>query len=643
MSLATLLRRSGKRLLWGCCLTAAQLAFGSAAQAATPTVEQALGLKPMQKDVDFDLPTGEDVAKCTIQVEKSGSTSGWIVKDPEGRILRRFIDTNGDNTVDQWSYYADGLEIYRDVDADGNGKADQFRWLNTGGSRWALDTNEDGKIDSWKQISAEEVSAEAVQAMATRDAARFQRLLLTTDELKSLGLGEKYGTLVGEKLAAAPKRFTGLTGDSKLANVSAGGTKWLNFSGTRPGLVPAGTDGTMKDVLVYENVAAMMEIGDQASQVQIGTMIRVGDVWRLIDVPNLVGDKTELADSGVFFNVPLPSQTAAGPGPDALAGKEIFNDLDELDAKIEKATGTAEKAAAKKQRADLIEQLLPTLKEDEDRALWTRQLVDTLSEGIQTRTNLEFLKRLQDLEKKLADDDRKELVPYARYGAMMSEYMLATGDPQQNDFVKVQAKWLDDLQNFVKEFPNAVESADALLHLAIDAEYSGNEASAKQLYSAISTKFPQATQAKKAAGAVRRLESVGKPLALSGTTTDGKPFDLKSLTGKPVIVYYWASNGATTDVDVGVVKAVQAKYARDVTVVGVSLDYDQNELTSYLQRQRLPWVNLFDKGGTDSRFANEMGILTVPTILLIDGAGKVVHRGVHITELDREVGNLVKR
>src|SRR5688572_30665514 len=163
MSLAALLRVSGKRLLWGCCLSGAALA-GSSARAATPSVEQALALAPVQKDAEYDKPAAADVAKCTIQVEKMGAGSGWVVKNAEGSTLRKFIDTNGDNTVDQWSYYADGLEVYRDVDSNANGKADQFRWLNTGGSRWGLDTNEDGKLDEWKTISAEEVSAEAVQA-----------------------------------------------------------------------------------------------------------------------------------------------------------------------------------------------------------------------------------------------------------------------------------------------------------------------------------------------------------------------------------------------------------------------------------------------------------------------------------------------
>lgn len=156
MSLAALLHRSGKRLLWGCCISGAYLASGPAAMAASPTAEQALGLQPVQKDVEYDRPAADAVAKCSIQVEKVGKASGWVVKSEDGRTLRRFIDTDGDNTVDQWSYYADGLEVYRDVDSNANGKADQCRWLNTGGSRWAVDTNEDGKVDAWKSISAEE-------------------------------------------------------------------------------------------------------------------------------------------------------------------------------------------------------------------------------------------------------------------------------------------------------------------------------------------------------------------------------------------------------------------------------------------------------------------------------------------------------
>ena len=161
---------------------------GQAAHAA-PTAADALKLTPIQKDVDYATPAKEDIEQCTIKAEKFNSQTGWVIRDKAGQMLRRFVDTNADNVVDQWSYYLDGLEVYRDIDADFNGKPDQCRWFNTAGIRWGLDTNEDGKIDRWKEISAEEASDELVRALAEKDPARFARLLLTADELKTLGLG----------------------------------------------------------------------------------------------------------------------------------------------------------------------------------------------------------------------------------------------------------------------------------------------------------------------------------------------------------------------------------------------------------------------------------------------------------------------
>ncbi len=64
--------------------------------------------------------------------------------------------------------------------------ADEFRWLSTEGLRWGKDANEDGIVDAWNMISAEEVTAEVVRAAATRDAERFARLLITQPKSKLL-------------------------------------------------------------------------------------------------------------------------------------------------------------------------------------------------------------------------------------------------------------------------------------------------------------------------------------------------------------------------------------------------------------------------------------------------------------------------
>ena len=58
----------------------------------------------------------------------------------------------------------DGIEVYRDVDSNFNGKADEYRWLGTAGSRWGIDDNEDGRIDSWKTISPASANCSRAQS-----------------------------------------------------------------------------------------------------------------------------------------------------------------------------------------------------------------------------------------------------------------------------------------------------------------------------------------------------------------------------------------------------------------------------------------------------------------------------------------------
>ncbi len=250
--------------------------------AATPSVEQALKLMPVQSGVDYDQPSPEETAKCKILAKKLDGHVGWIVESPDGVTLRKFVDTNDDNVVDQWSYYNDGLEVYRDIDSNFNGKADQYRWFHTGGSRWAVDASEDGVIDSWKSISAEEVTAEVIAAIATHDADRFARLVLTPAELQSLGLGKTRMETVAEKTGKATAGFKAMSARQKAVARDAA---WVQFSASRPGVVPSGTDESTKDLRVYENVMAIVESGGKHGQVQIGALVQVGDVWRVIDMP----------------------------------------------------------------------------------------------------------------------------------------------------------------------------------------------------------------------------------------------------------------------------------------------------------------------------------------------------------------------
>lgn len=193
------MRRSHLLLL---VLSASCALLTPATLSAAPSAEAALKLAPIQKqDVDYDTPTGSEIAGCTIKAENDNGRTGWVVRDASGQMLRKFSDNNKDNVVDRWAYYKNGLEVYCDIDANFNGKADNYRWFHTGGTRWGVDSNEDGKIDAWKMISAEEVAAEVVAALRAGDTGRFARLLISETEMKSLGLGAAQSKELTTKLA----------------------------------------------------------------------------------------------------------------------------------------------------------------------------------------------------------------------------------------------------------------------------------------------------------------------------------------------------------------------------------------------------------------------------------------------------------
>lgn len=611
--------------------------LGSAATAADPTVAKALELSPVQAgSVDYDTPTAAEIEKCTLKAEKSGKVSGWTVVGPGGQTLRRFLDTNGNGTLDLWCYYKDGIEVYRDIDGDFNGRADQYRWLHTAGSRWGLDKNEDSVIDQWKTISAEEVTQEAVAALGQGDARRFARLLLTADELDSLGLGTEKQQEVAAKLKAAAADFKSLATQQQTVTAKS---NWAHFGGSKPGLVPAGTDGATKDVTVYENVVSMVETGGKHEQVCIGTLVQVGSVWRLIDAPQVLAGK-DVARAGVFFRAPQPAALATADGtPNNSLDEEtrkVVAEIEKLEKALAQAADTKETAKIHGQRTELLLSLIERAKESPERAAWIRQLADSVSVAVQSGAYPEGLDRLKELQDAVVKkNDNPETIAYVVFRNILAQYGASLQEENAN-YGKIQEAYIANLKKFVGDYPAATDAADAMLQLATAEEFGGKEDEAQGWYGKIIDGFPKTTAAKKAAGAQRRLTSVGKPLTLKGRTYDDKALDLSAYAGRVVLVHYWATWSEPCKADLAQLKQLHTKYAaQGLSIISVSCDYRQDTLAAFLKQNPLPWPQLYEAGALDNRLAMEMGILTLPTMMLVDRQGNVASRNIHVSELDK--------
>jgi thiol-disulfide isomerase/thioredoxin len=607
-----------------------------------PTVEQALRLSPVQKDVEFDKPARDAIEKCSIKSEKVDAAPAWVVYGPAGELMRRFVDTNSDGAVDQWCYFKDGLEVYRDIDSNFNRKADRYQWLHTAGTRLGVDTDEDRTIDSWQNISAEEVTQEVVAALRDGDARRFARLLISPQEVARLGLGTTKQKELAARLRAASDAIAKLRdGQSTLA----ADARWAHFGGSRPGLVPKGTDGSVKDVTVYENVVTTVEAGGKHEQVFVGTLIQIGSTWRTIDAPRiLTPGETELAQSGFFFRAatPRPLETADPTPKVDESVRKILAELEKIDKDLA-AADPKEQSPLHTRKAELLQQMAEEAKEPAERAQWLHQLADSASLAIQSGHFPEGLKLLEDLQAALArNPDDAELVSYFAYRRLTGEYG-ASLLSENADFPKIQKTWTEDLEKYLKDYPKSADAAEAMMQLAIALEFGGKDDEAKTWYAKIVDQFPTSTASKKAAGARLRLNSVGKKISLAGNGLDGRPVDLAGYAGRTVLIHYWATWCEPCKNDMKQIKELHAKYApQGFAVIGVNFDNEPQTAAEFLREQPLGWAHLYERGGLESRLANELGILTLPTMILVDGQGKVINRNIHVSEIESALKAQIK-
>lgn len=641
------------------------LAFTTSLEAQQkPAVKDALKFVPKQKvGVRFDTPTAKEIENCTIESaqEKFGK-SGWVVYDSAGRVLRKFVDTGGkqgrpDKNLDQWSYYKDGIEVYRDIDSNFDGRTDQYRWFGPeGGSRWGIDSDQDGNIDSWKQISASEVVEElfySIRAGGTAGDRGFRRLLMTGQELKQMQLGEEFEKKVTEKIRLSSAKFKSFASSQRQINSS---TKWSQFSTARPNVVPAGTNGLKRDILIY-NLASGLYSGRSASdlgQLSVGTLIEVErNKWRLIEMPEFIVEDKVVANGNLFYPTPeLAGPTGQATAPPDTKITKLFTSLDAVEKKLTTADSDAAKYRLEKERAQILLQLALETEKKSDQINWAQQLTDTVCNAYTSETFPEGLTYLESTMPKLSSAGLKEALPYMEMGSLNARFSHAHATGNRNQKSKANERYNNDLERFAKKHPTSKYAADALLQLGLTADLSGDDPDAAiEWYKKCRDNFPKLIQGKRAAGALARLEGIGKPFRMTAQQLNGKPFDLQSrnLRGKVIVIHFWETWCEQCTDGFEELQRLNSKYNsstdQKLIVIGANLDTDIKKVKAYLAKNRnVNWPQLHSPGGVDkSPLAVKMGIATLPLTLLIDQEGQLVEGNIHVDELEREIQRLLKK
>ena len=156
-----------------------------------------------------------------------------------------------------------------------------------------------------------------------------------------------------------------------------------------------------------------------------------------------------------------------------------------------------------------------------------------------------------------------------------------------------------------------------------------NEAEFKKLAEAHLAAYPEFKGNAQIQGQLKAIaadaEMKSKPLDLKFTATNGSEVDISKMSGKVVLVDFWATWCGPCMAEVpNVVKSYQKFHDKGFEIVGISFDQDKAKLESVTKEKGMTWPQYFDGKGWKNEFGQKFGINSIPRMWLVNKKGMVV-------------------
>jgi hypothetical protein len=438
---------------------------------------------------------------------------------------------------------------------------------------------------------------------------------MSSEEITALGLPAAAAAKITQAQQAAPQKFQQIL--AKQTTLSR--ANFLRVESAAPGCWLADSLGTPKDLFKYASRSILYETAaKQHDWFQTGEMIQVGLAWRLVDVMSEV-DVVERNDNPAL--------------------NKLLAELSDLEKKISEVANPDPTKANPvlathyEQRAGLTEKIV-ALVDAKEKETWYKQIFESLSSAVIAGSERSKT-RLADYRKQLVEKmPGSNLAAYVTYRELWADFA-----PRLAKDPKAQDSWNEQLAKFVKDYPQADDTPDALHQLGMSSEFGGadKEAEAAKYYNAIHTNFKDHHLAEWAQGAERRLKLTGNPLQLSGVLPNNMPFDISQVNGKLAVVFYWASHSTSNAADFARLKQA-LNGQKDVVLVCVNLDAKVESATSFLAQHQVQAFHILqgakDGNGLRGALSNYYGINVLPTLFLVGRDGRVTNAKLQIADLE---------
>lgn len=238
----------------------------------------------------------------------------------------------------------------------------------------------------------------------------------------------------------------------------------------------------------------------------------------------------------------------------------------------------------------------------------------------------------------------------AYYEAFRKMLMVSAqpGGARMADSVKFYSMQIDSLRKVQKDIESAFirQHPSALLNVAILKERDGlaEISTAKEVGDLVDALSPELRSRADMVAISKRMKQlatlvIGNPaLDFSMPDSTGRMISLSSYHGKYLLVEFWASWCGPCRAQVPYLKKSYAAFKdRNFEILGVSLDDNREKWLRAVHEESLPWPQISDIKGFDSKVISQYGITGIPLNFLLDTNGVIIGRDLRNDDLSERL------